>query len=150
MNTPNAPGGRSWESLQEGDRSDDVVLDIPLSRFMQLVSATWDYFPGHHDVEYAQSQGHPTVFLNTYFLAGFLDRVALDFLGPGWFLRKRRVRMQAPSYADDVLTGVGTVDRCFREGGERLVSMTVTVSTGQGVTCVGMLELSELVLVASR
>ncbi len=38
-------------------------------------SATWDYFPGHFDPEYAQRQGHPTIFVNTMHLAGFVDRV---------------------------------------------------------------------------
>ena len=60
-----------------------MVDHIRYQRVVENAGATWDYFPGHFDPDYAQSQGNPTIYVNTMHLAGFADRVATDWAGPG-------------------------------------------------------------------
>ena len=60
----------------------EVVDHISYQRVVENAGATWDYFPGHFDPEYARRQGNPTIYVNTMHLAGFADRVATDWAGP--------------------------------------------------------------------
>ena len=59
----------------------EVVDQISYERVVMNAGATWDYFPWHYDPEYAKGHGHPTIFVNTMHLAGFVDRIATDFGG---------------------------------------------------------------------
>ena len=64
-----------WHALTVPVDLPEVVDEISYERVVMNASATWDYFPGHFDPEYAQRQGHPTIFVNTMHLAGFVDRI---------------------------------------------------------------------------
>ena len=70
--------------------------------------STWDYFPGHFDPDYAESQGHPTIFVNTMHLAGFADRIATDWAGPESRVVRRKMRLTGSIYAGDTMVGRGT------------------------------------------
>jgi len=70
---------------------------------------TWDYVPWHYDPEYAKGHGHPTIFINTMHLAGFVDRIATDFAGPYSRVVRRRVSLLGPIYAGDSMVARGRV-----------------------------------------
>jgi hypothetical protein len=42
-------------------------------------------------------------------LAGFLDRIVLEWAGPEWFLQKRTMQIAKSVYAGDTLIGTGKV-----------------------------------------
>ena len=65
-----------WHALTVPVDLPEMVDEISYERVVMNAAATWDYFPGHFDPEYAKRQGHPTIFVNTMHLAGFVDRVA--------------------------------------------------------------------------
>ena len=85
----------------------EVVDHIGYQRVVENAGATWDYFPGHFDPEYAKKQGNPTIYVNTMHLAGFADRVATDWAGPGSRVVRRSMRLAASIYAGDTMIGRG-------------------------------------------
>ena len=64
-----------WDRISVGTDLPEVVDPIDYQRVVMNAAATWDYFEGHHDPEYARRHGHPTIFVNTMHIAGFIDRV---------------------------------------------------------------------------
>jgi acyl dehydratase len=85
----------------------EVVDHISFQRVVENAGATWDYFPGHFDPGYAESQGNPTIYVNTMHLAGFADRVATDWAGPGSRVVRRSMRLIGSIYAGDTMIGRG-------------------------------------------
>ncbi len=82
-----------------------VEDEISYQRVVMNSGATWDYFPGHFDPTYAQSQGHPAIFVNTMHLAGFADRIATDWAGPESRVVRRKMRLTGSIYAGDTMVG---------------------------------------------
>ena len=120
-------------AVRVGDELTPVQLDVTFSRVATLAAGTWDVFPGHHDRAYAQAQGQKDIYLNTMQLSGFVDRVALGWSGPGWFLRRRKLRIIGSVYPGDVLTGRGRVTAVDQLGENRWeVVVVVEASTGDG------------------
>ncbi len=138
--------GVTPEKVVEGDTLTPVVLDITHARVATLVAGTWDVFPGHHDPAYARAQGQKDIYLNTMMLSGFVDRVALEWAGPSWFLRRRAMHMLGSVFPGDTLTGTGTVTAVSR-GSDGLTEVVVTV---QAVTEAGPAIAAEITLVHGR
>ena len=76
---------------------------------MMNPGSTSDYFPGHYDPEYAQEHGHPTIFVNTMHVAGFVDRMATGWAGPYGRVVRRKVSLLGSIYAGDSMIGRGRV-----------------------------------------
>lgn len=81
-----------------------VSLTIDYRRVVHNAAATWDWFPGHHDPEYARAQGQHTIYLSTLFFHGFIDRAVSEWVGAGYRLRRREVRIQRSIYAGQTAT----------------------------------------------
>ncbi|MEA3510301.1 MAG: MaoC family dehydratase N-terminal domain-containing protein, partial [Actinomycetota bacterium] len=62
------------EALPIGDLP-VVTMPITVGRCVLDAATTRDFFPGHHDRDYARAQGARDVYLNTMFYHGFVDRV---------------------------------------------------------------------------
>jgi acyl dehydratase len=95
---------------------DDIAVPVDLAEVADLIDyqrvvmnpgATWDYFPGHYDPDYAQRHGHPTIFVNTMHFAGFVDRIATDWAGPYSRVVRRKVTLLGSIYAGDTMVGRG-------------------------------------------
>lgn len=99
----------NWERLQVPIELPELVDEIDYQRVVQNAGATWDYFPGHFDPAYARTQGHPTIFVNTMHLAGFVDRIATDWAGPDSRVVRRKMRLAGSIYAGDTMVGRGRV-----------------------------------------
>lgn len=99
----------AWTAVTEGEALPPVVDEITYRRVIMSPGATWDYFPGHYDPEYARSQGQPTIYANSLHLFGLLDRAAMQWAGPASFLVRRAVRLQLSLYAGDTATVTGAV-----------------------------------------
>ena len=98
-----------WERINVPFDLPEVRDEISYQRVVMNSGATWDYFPGHFDPAYAESQGHPTIFVNTMHLAGFADRTATDWAGPASRVVRRKMRLIGSIYAGDTLVGRGRV-----------------------------------------
>ena len=107
-----------WHTLTVPVDLPEIVDEISYERVVMNASATWDYFPGHFDPEYAKRHGHPTIFVNTMHLAGFVDRIATDWAGPYSRVVRRKIALAGSIYAGDTMIGRGKVigKRCNSSG----------------------------------
>jgi acyl dehydratase len=122
----------AWADVHAGVALPDVVDDITYRRVVMNPGATWDYFPGHYDPEFAHGQGQPTIYANSLYLFGLLDKAAMAWAGPASFLVRRSVRLHLSMYAGDTVTTAGTVTG-LRDGG--LVELAMAVTNQQGAPC---------------
>jgi acyl dehydratase len=99
----------AWDDISVPTDLPEVVDEIDYQRVVMNPGATWDYFPGHFDPLYAESDGHPTIFVNTMHLAGFVDRIATVWAGPYSRVVRRKVTLMGSIYAGDSMVARGRV-----------------------------------------
>ena len=121
-----------WAAVVVGTELPGIVDPIDYQRVVMNPGATWDYFPAHYDPEYAVRHGHPTIFVNTMHIAGFVDRIVTDWAGPRSRVVRRKIALQGSIYAGDSMVGRGRVV-AKRDG--RLVDLEVTVSNQRDELC---------------
>ena len=120
--------------LQVGERVQRVEIDVTLRRMIVNVGAGWDFFPGHHDVDYARDHGHPTIFANTSLFLALADRVLTDWAGPRARIVRRRLTMRRPVHLGDVMYGEGEVVAVRGDDDEpHQVDVTLRLGNGGGV-----------------
>ena len=75
-------GARRWDDLDVGAGAEPRTVG-PLTRtdFVRYQGASGDFNPIHHDEEFAQAAGYPTVFSVGMLQAGILATLATDWLG---------------------------------------------------------------------
>ncbi|MFZ5653059.1 MAG: hypothetical protein ACOY42_01465 [Pseudomonadota bacterium] len=123
-----------WDEVAEGEALPRIGMHVPYVKVILNAAATNDYFPGHHDPEYARAQGQRNIYLNTMAIEGFIDRVATDWAGPHAFIRKRQMQMRASIYAEDTMYGEGAVTRRYQDdAGRHLVDLEIRISTDEGL-----------------
>jgi acyl dehydratase len=90
--------------------------------------ASGDFNPIHHDVEFAQSAGFPTVFSVGMLQAGELATYCTEHLGAA-NVRRFSVQFREQVWLGDVLTcsGVVTAIRTDDERGETLVDLELSM-----------------------
>jgi acyl dehydratase len=129
----------NWHQIAVPTELPEVVDEISYQRVVMNAATTWDYIPWHYDPAYAQSHGHPTIFVNTMHLAGFVDRVATDWAGPYSRVVRRKVTLVGSIYAGDSMVGRGRVidKRCETSNGAQryLVDLEIVVSNQRGELC---------------
>lgn len=130
---PNTMGLKYWNDIKPGDAINKITMDVPFEKVILDAAATQDFFPGHHNPEYAKNQGQKTIYLNTMAIEGFIDRVATDWAGPHTFIRMRQMQMKSSIYAGDTMSGEGEVKKCYKdEKGRHLVDVSILISTQDG------------------
>jgi acyl dehydratase len=130
------PQQRIWDEVSEGDVIPRITTEITLKRVIMDAAATWDYFPGHHNVDYAREQGQKTIYINTMFFQGFIDRVITAWGGPRTWVARRKMTMQRSIYAGDTMFGEGKVTRKWvDDDGRHLVDVDIAVGNDDGVAC---------------
>lgn len=127
--------GVTFDEVAVGDEITPVSIPVTYKRVCMNAAATWDWFPGHHDPNYARSQGQKTIYLSTLFFHGFIDRGLTDWAGPDALLRRRTISMIKSIYPGQTATLTGRVVAKRRERGLCLVDLELTVSSEEG-TCV--------------
>ncbi|MGV0793797.1 MaoC/PaaZ C-terminal domain-containing protein [Mycolicibacterium sp. XJ1819] len=129
----------TWDDVMVPTELAEVVDPVDYQRVVMNPGATWDYFPGHYDPEYARRHGHPTIFVNTMHIAGFVDRVATDWAGPHSRVVRRKVSLLGSIYAGDFMVARGSVvgKRVDAAGGNRryLVDLEVAVYNQRDELC---------------
>ena len=125
----------SWSTLEVG-RGPQAKIVGPLTRtdFVRYQGASGDFNPIHHDEEFAQSAGFPTVFSVGMLQAGMLATYATDWLGAD-NVRKFGVQFREQVWPGDSLVCTGTVvDRA--EGDEKTVDLELIVERVGGGTAI--------------
>ena len=129
----------NWEQISVPFDLPEVRDEISYQRVVMNSGATWDYFPGHFDPAYAESQGHPTIFVNTMHLAGFADRIATDWAGPDSRVVRRKMRLAGSIYAGDTMVGRARVvakrHDTTVEPPHNLLDMQIEVTNQRGELC---------------
>jgi acyl dehydratase len=126
----------TWDEVMVPIDLPEVVDEISYQRVVMNAATTWDYFPGHFDPHYARTHGHPTIFVNTMHIAGFVDRVVTEWAGPHSRVVRRRMRLTGSIYAGDSMVARARVTgkRCGTAG-QRLVDVAVEVCNQRGDVC---------------
>lgn len=131
--------GLSWDEIVVPTELDEVVDAIDYQRVVMNSGATWDYFPGHFDPEYARRHGQPTIFVNTMHTAGFVDRVATGWAGPYSRVVRRKVSLLGSFYVGDSMVGRGrVVGKRVESAGDvlrRLVDLEIAVYNQRDELC---------------
>ena len=122
----------TWSDVEVGDALPALVDEITYRRVVMSPGATWDYFPGHYDQDYARGQGQPTIYANSLHLFGLVDRAATAWAGPASFVVRRKVRLLQSMYAGDTVTVTAQVTG-KRDGG--LVDLAVDVTNQRDEPC---------------
>lgn len=131
--------GLRWHQITVPVDLPEVLDHISYQRVVENAGATWDYFPGHFDPEYAADQGNPTIYVNTMHLAGFADRVATDWAGPRSRVVRRSMRLTGSVYAGDTMIGRGRAVAKRRDTSVEpprcLVDVEIQVTNQHGALC---------------
>lgn len=132
-----------WDEIKAGDNIARVTMAVPYEKVILDTAATNDYFPGHHNPEYAKHQGQRQIYLNTMAIEGFIDRIATEHFGAHTFIKKRSIQMRASIYAGDCMFGEGRVEKCYSDAqGQTLVDISIAVSTEVGLCVPATLTLA--------
>jgi acyl dehydratase len=131
--------GLDWNRVTVPVELPEVVDHISYQRVVENTGATWDYFPGHFDPDYARAQGNPTIYVNTMHLAGFADRVATEWAGPRSRVVRRSMRLTGSVYAGDTMIGRGRAVAKRRDTSvdpaRCLVDIEIQVTNQRGALC---------------
>ena len=132
-------GGLTWDEIVVPTELAEVVDPIDYQRVVMNPGATWDYFPGHYDPDYARRHGQPTIFVNTMHTAGFVDRIATGWAGPYSRVVRRKVSLLGSFYAGDSMVGRGrVVDKRVESTGDvhrHLVDLEIAVYNQRDELC---------------
>ncbi len=132
MSTTITASGLSHDAVSVGDEITPVSLEITHKRVCINAAATWDWFPGHHEPDYARAQGQRDIYLSTLFYHGFVDRGLNDWAGPDALIRRRKISMIKSIYPGQTATLTGRVVGKRVENGRHLIDLELLVSSEEG------------------
>jgi acyl dehydratase len=113
--------------LLDGSKLGPVRIPITPTRVISGALATRDFYPVHHDRDFARAHGHRDILLNILTSNGLLSRVIGEWTG-GMILGRLRTDLRGPAYANDVLTIEGRV--VARDRGTTLLEVSAGTSLG--------------------
>ncbi len=125
------PGWRADERAAPGALP-ELVLDVTPTFVVATAIATRDFYPVHHDRDFALRGGSKDIFLNILTTTGLVQRYVTDWAGPEAIVRAVSIRLGAPCYAGDTLTFAGQAST--DENGGQVITVTGTCSLGKHVT----------------
>jgi acyl dehydratase len=125
----------TWDDVVVPADLPETVDEINYQRVVMNAGATWDYVPWHFDPTYAQSHGHPSIFVNTMHLAGFVDRIATEWAGPYSRVVRRKVTLLGSIYAGDSMVARGRVVDKRRETSRDLVDLEIAIFNQRDELC---------------
>jgi acyl dehydratase len=127
---------RYWEDVNEGDALEGYDLPLTETRIVQQVSGSQDFYPVHHDREFARAGGHPDIFVNTGFTRAALGRLATDFAGTEGWVRRLSYEMRRMNRPGDTMQLRGKVVRKYvAEDGAHCIDLELWVQNErEGIT----------------
>lgn len=132
---PSAPLAGASGRRRSGDErvagSGDVLegFSLPLTptRMALQVSGSQDFYPVHHDRDFARESGHADIFINTGFIRALLCRLVTEWMGEGGFLRRLGFTMRRPHLLGDTISVKGRVTARRAEAGHDAVNLEVWI-----------------------
>ncbi len=118
----------------KGDVLHEIKLDLTLRRAIQAVAGTRDFYPVHHDAEFAKASGADGIFFNTMFLQAFVGRAVCEWFGNDAFLRLLVVAMRGSNYVGRTLSVNGSVRAVREDEGRHMIDADVQMGTEDGHT----------------
>jgi acyl dehydratase len=115
------------------ERLPEVTMPITITSLVLNAAATRDFFPGHHDGDYARAQGVRDAYHNTMFFQGLVDRVGYAWAGYDAWLVRRELRMVVPACNGDTMRTDGRVVERREQDGRRMAEVEIDVLTENGV-----------------
>ena len=94
--------------------------------------ATRDFYPVHHDREFAIASGAKDIFVNILTTTGLVQRYASEWAGPDAAIKAIDLRLGVPCYAGDTLTLEGCASPS--PDGEWMLAVTGRCQLGEHVT----------------
>ena len=104
---------RYWDDVNEGDLLPGFDLHLSETRIAQQVSGSQDFYPVHHDREFARAGGHADIFVNTGFTRAALSRLLTDFAGVEGWVRRLHYEMRRMNRPGDTMRLRGKVTRKY-------------------------------------
>jgi len=114
-----------WEDVEPEQEIPGFSIEINATRIVLQVSGSQDYYPAHHDRDFAKSSGLKDVFVNTRFLQTALGRVISDWTGPEGWLSKFKMKMEKMILFGDTMTCRGKVTTKYIKDGTHYVECDV-------------------------
>jgi acyl dehydratase len=118
---------RYWDDVREGEALAGFSMDVTMTRMVLQVSGTQDFYPIHHDRDFAREGGHADIFLNTGFLRAVLCRLVADWAGDDGFVKRIAFQMRRPHLLGDTISVKGRVTGRRQEDGHGAVDLDVWV-----------------------
>ena len=81
-----------WENVKIGQEIPGFSIEIDWTRIAKQVSGSQDFYPVHHDPDFARAGGHKEMFVNTGFMQGCFSRLMTDWIGDDGFVNKFKKR----------------------------------------------------------
>lgn len=110
----------------------ELAIDVTPTFVAATAIATRDFYPVHHDRDFAVRSGSKDIFLNILTTTGLVQRFVTDWGGPDSIVRAVSIRLGVPCYAGDTLTFTGRVQE--RTGTEQVIAVTGACRLGNHVT----------------
>jgi acyl dehydratase len=116
---------RHWEDVEEGEALAGFDIKLTMTRMVQQVSGSQDFYPVHHDREFARAGGHPDIFVNTAFTRAALCRLLTECVGLVGFVKRLSFQMRRYHLLGDTMRVRGKVVKKYRQDGGGAVDLEV-------------------------
>lgn len=126
---------RGWNEVEEGERLAEARFPLTVTRLVMAAGANRDFFPIHHNAEFARATGADDMYANTFFLMGMWERCVRNYIGPAGRLRSvSGFSMKLFNTPGQTVVVEGKVLRKWREGDAGLVEFEVLSRIPAGVS----------------
>lgn len=126
---------RTWHDILEGEPLPGLQVPLTVTRLVMAAGGTRDFFPIHHNAEFARAGGAPDMYANTMFIQGLWERCVRNYIGDqGTILSLSNFVMNIFSTPGQTVMVEGTVLRKWPQDGVGMVEMEVLCRTSAGVS----------------
>lgn len=120
-----------FEDVQGNEELSPFAITITRTHIVKYAGASGDFFPIHHDEEFAKSVGLPSVFAMGLMHGGMLTRMVTDWAGDGR-VKRYKIRFATMVWPGDTLTFKGKVVKKYQEECENLVDCELSIVNQNG------------------
>ena len=125
-----------FSDVKLDDSLPGYTLPITSTRCIMASIATKDYYPVHHDPDFARNNGAPNIFINTQTYQLLFTRLLGNWIYPDGRISKLTMRMKSMVAAGDTISVGGKVTNIDQES--RQVECELWIENQQNrITTVG-------------
>lgn len=124
-----------FEDVQGDEELPSFDLTVTRTHIVKYAGAGGDFFPVHHDEEFAKSAGLPSIFAMGLMHGGMLARIVTDWAGDGR-VKRYKLRFTGLVWPNDTLTFKGHVVGKYQEKGENLVDCDLSIVNQRGESAI--------------